>query len=70
MYLAINTMGIFERNEYIPNGNELVPYELNWTSFATQILLNLMEINWILKIIIFGSGLFKNDGSTKGHAKS
>ena len=30
-------------------------------SYVTQILLNLMEINWILKMIIFGSGWFTND---------
>ena len=34
---------------------------LNWTPFVTQILLTLMEINWILKMIIFGSGLLTND---------
>ena len=26
-----------------------------------QILLTLMEINWFLKMIVFGSGLFTND---------
>ena len=35
--------------------------KLNWTPFVTQILLTLMEINWILKMIVFGSGLFTND---------
>ena len=25
-----NTLGIFERNEYIPYGNELVPYEITY----------------------------------------
>ena len=47
---------------------------LNWTpfgandweismamSYVTQILLNLMEINRILKMIVFGSGRFTND---------
>ena len=34
---------------------------LNWTHFVPQILLTLMDINWILKIIVFGSGLFTND---------
>ena len=47
---------------------------LNWTpfgandwefsmamSYVTQILLNLMEINWILKIFVFGYGRFTND---------
>ena len=47
---------------------------LNWTpfgandwefsmamSYVTQILLNLMEINWILKIFVFGLGRFTND---------
>ena len=28
---------------------------------VTQILLTLMEINWIIKMIVFGSGLFTND---------
>ena len=32
-------------------------------SYVTQILLNLMEINRILKMIVFGSGLFTNDVS-------
>ena len=34
---------------------------LNWTPFVTQILLSLMEIDWILKMILFGSGWFTND---------
>ena len=37
---------------------------LNWTPFGANgwlILLTLMEINWILKMIVFGSGLFTND---------
>ena len=34
---------------------------LSWTPFVTQIPLTLMEINWILKMIVFGSELFTND---------
>ena len=40
---------------------------LTWTLLGqimmvvTQILLTLMEINWILKLIVFGSGLYTND---------
>ena len=34
---------------------------LNWTPFVTHILVTLMEMKWILKMIVFGSGLFTND---------
>ena len=33
---------------------------VDW-AYVTHILLTLMEINWILKMIVFGSGPFTND---------
>ena len=43
---------------------------LNWTPFVTQILLTLMEINWILKMIVFGSELFTNDFVNLKHQRA
>ena len=34
---------------------------VDWASYVTKIMLTLMEINWIIKMLIFGSGLFTND---------
>ena len=43
--LPLSTMGIFERNEYIPHGNELVPYENTfmriWNEFIPTLCWNL-----------------------------
>ena len=33
-----NTMGIFERNEYIPHGNELVPYEITFMRIGNEFI--------------------------------
>ena len=32
------TMGIFERNEYIPHGNELVPYEITFMRIGNEFI--------------------------------
>ena len=32
------TMGIFERNEYIPHGNELVPYEITFMHIGNEFI--------------------------------
>ena len=31
-------MGIFERNEYIPHGNELVPYEIAFIRIGDEFI--------------------------------
>ena len=35
---AYFTMGIFERNEYIPHGNELVPYEITFMRIGNEFI--------------------------------
>ena len=36
--LDSSTMGIFERNEYIPHGNELVPYENTFMRIGNEFI--------------------------------
>ena len=38
MLPVLNTMGIFERNEYIPHGNELVPYEITFMRIGNEFI--------------------------------
>ena len=33
-----DTMGIFEQNEYIPHGNELVPYEITFMRIGNEFI--------------------------------
>ena len=35
---VICTIGIFERNEYIPHGNELVPYEITFMRIGNEFI--------------------------------
>ena len=37
-FLLLNTMGIFKRNEYIPHGNELVPYENKFMHIGNEFI--------------------------------
>ena len=36
--VRVDTMGIFRRNEYIPHGNELVPYENTFMRIGNEFI--------------------------------